>query len=133
MSTIQDVRDELETLLDPLDVQVYAFLPGAATLPAIVIGLPDRIVPAVSAAYWRLELPVYVVARSADPTAQETSLLETLVSAVDVLRDPDNRTGSSYVSLRVEDVTELFQITVGSVEAVSAQVNLELMIPNPTA
>lgn len=132
MSTIQDVRDELETLLAPTG-QVYAYLPGAAQLPATVIGLPDRIQPALTAAHWMLELPIYVVTRSARPESAESDLLEHLVSTIDILRDPANKTGSTYQTLRVVDVTELYQITVGTVEAMSAQVNLEILIVNPTS
>jgi hypothetical protein len=127
--TIQDVRSELSTLLDDLDAQSYDYLPGSAQLPAIVVGLPERIDHAATSGYWRIEIPVFAVTRSADPKAGETDLLDLVAQVVALLKS--NTTGTTWASLKVVDTTDLYQITVGTIEAHSASINLSLMIPAP--
>ena len=129
MSTIQSTRDELATVLAPLG-QVYSYLPGSAELPALVVGLPQRLNNSVSGAYWRVEIPIYVVVRSAVPAAAEAELLELVVAAVGLLEQ--NRTGTTYSSMRVVDTSDLYPITVGRIEAHSAQINTELMLTPTT-
>jgi|TARA_R110000744_G_scaffold13600_3_gene39446 hypothetical protein len=129
MSSIQAVRTELSTFLSTLG-QVYDYLPGSAQLPALVIGLPARVDHSVTTGYWRLDIPVYVITRSAEPLAGETELLDLVVDAVALLKA--NRTGTTFSTLKVVDTTDLYPITVGAIEAGSAQVNVELMIPVPT-
>jgi len=129
MSTLQEVRSELATLLATLG-QSYDYLPGSAQLPATVVGLPERIEHSVTSGYWRVELPVYVVTRSAAPLAGETALLDLVVQVVALLKA--NSQGTSWASLKVVDTTDLYPITVGTVEAQSASINVALMIPSPT-
>lgn len=130
MASIQAIRTEIAGLLDGLGAQTYDYLPGSAQLPALVVGLPDTLDPYVSNSYWLVDLPVYVVTRSAEPLSGETSLLDLVVTVVATLKA--NRTGVSYSSLRVVDITNLDPIEIGTVDAHSAQVNVSVMVPTPT-
>lgn len=130
MSSIQDVRTEIAGLLTGLGADTYDYLPGAAQLPAIVAGLPDRLDPYISSMYWLIDLPVYVVTRSAEPLAGETSLLDLIASTVAVLKN--NRTGNTFSTLRVVDVTSLDPIQIGTIDAHSAQINVSVMVSTPS-
>lgn len=130
MGAIQTARTELASLFAALDVSVYDYLPGSADLPAVVIGLPERIQHSVTIGYWRIDLPIYVVTRSGDPLSGETDLLDLIVTVVAVLKA--NRSGTSFSTLKVVDTTDLYQLNVGTVDASSASINVEMMIPNPT-
>jgi len=129
MSSIQEVRDELSTLLSAV-TQSYSYLPGSAQLPSVIIGLPDRIQHSITTSYWRLDLPVYCVTRSVVALDSETDLLDLVVQVVAALKGAT--TGTTYSSLKVVDTTDLYPITVGAIEANSAQVNVEIMILTPS-
>jgi hypothetical protein len=129
MSSIQEVRDELSTLLSAV-TQSYSYLPGSAQLPSVIIGLPDRIQHSITTSYWRLDLPVYCVTRSVVALDSETELLDLVVQVVAALKGAT--TGTTYSSLKVVDTTDLYPITVGAIEANSAQVNVEIMILTPS-
>lgn len=129
MGTIQDTRAEIATALEGLGAQTYAYIPGAAQLPGIVVGLPDRVNPTLTTGFWQLELPVFIVSRSASPLDGETTLLELMAATVQRLKE--TRSGTAFSTLRVVDVSELFEITVGTIEAHSCSVNLSVMLPSP--
>ena len=68
--------------------------------------------------------------RSAEPLAGETSLLDLVVTVVATLKE--NRSGTSFSSLRVVDITNLDPIEIGTIDAHSAQINVSVMVPTPT-
>lgn len=127
--TIQQVRSELSVALSTLGPETYDYLPGSANLPAIVVGLPDRIDHTVTRGYQRIELPVYVVAQSSTPVEGETAVLDLVAQVAASLKGLP--TGTSYVSLRVRDTTEIYPIEIGSTEVHSAKINTEIMIQTP--
>lgn len=127
--SVQAVRDEIADILSTV-AQTYSYLPGAAQIPSITVALPTRIDHTVTANYWRLDLPVVIVTRSADPHSGETALLELVTATVATLKA--NRTGDTFAALRVVESLDFFPITVGTIEAQSATVNIEVMIPTPT-
>lgn len=124
--TIQDARTEIAGYLAGLGAQEYDYIPGAAQLPGIVVGLPSSIDPSLTSELMEVALPVFVVTRSADPAAGESSLLE-LVLAVEA-RLGEHRMGTAYRTLRVEDITDFFPVAVGDVEAQSATVRTSVIL-----
>ena len=129
MGTVQDVRDEIATILSSV-AQTYSYLPGAAQIPSITVALPSRIDHTVTTNYWRLDIPVVIVTRSADPHSAETALLELVTAVVATLKA--NRSGTTFATLKVVETLDFFPITVGTIEAQSATVNVEVMINTPT-
>lgn len=129
MSAVQDLRGELASLVRVADlgVDVYDYLPGAAQLPAVVIGLPDRTDPTRTTGFREVELPVYVLTRSIDPKAGEIALLDLVDQVVQILKGQQR--GDYYSSLRVDSTSDYYQIAVGTIEADSAQINVAAMIP----
>jgi hypothetical protein len=124
----QAVRDELAEL-PALAVALpgwerYSTIPGHASLPALVVGLPERIEPGQM---WACRLPVYVLTRSADPAAAETAILTAAMAAAEVYRAAGP--GTTYRSCRVAELSEFVLLEVGTVEADAATVYLELLVP----
>jgi len=127
---LQAVRAELAHVLAAAfpDWSVYAYVPGAANLNSIVVGLPDSITPNVTGTFWRAIIPVYIVTGSAEPEAQETALLAAIPA---VVAAADGTRGVSFASARSTEVREFFDIQLGQSQALACSVMVELMIPNP--
>lgn len=129
MNNISATRTEVAAILAPL-AQTYDYEPGSAELPAFVVGMPERTEFYISSAYTRIELPVFVVCRSADPDAAEVSLLDLCFAGVDALRAV--KSGTAFSSMRVADGERLGYIPIGRTEAVAYQINLDIMVNPPT-
>lgn len=129
--SLTDVRNELAALIqaaavaDELAITAYASVPGAASLPAVIVGLPRRYIPRLSHGLRQVELPLYVVTTAADPASEESALLELVELVCPLLQGLQ---GTTFLSCRVPDVDQFFDVTVGAGAALSATVNAEITL-----
>lgn len=123
------IRSELGDLAADAGWNVYDNTPGSATLPAVVVGLPERVEPGPTVGYWTAQFPVYVLTRSADPAAGERSLLERAVELAAVYRNTPP--GTAYRTARFLEIRDFYDVTVGNTEANAATIVVEVLAPAP--
>lgn len=124
--TIQEARVELAELISAeTPATGYSSVPGAADMPAVIVGLPRRYVPVYTNGLRLVELPLYVVTTSADPESMEEELLELLELLCPLLA---GLKGSTFLSCRIPDVDQFYDVTVGTTSAISGTANAELIL-----
>jgi hypothetical protein len=121
---IQAVRSELAAAA-PSGWQGYDHLPGEAILPALVVSLPDRITLDGSFNLATVQLPLILVVPNQYTAEAEANVMAQAVAVAQAYR---GATGTTFRSCRVTGIDQFFTVTVGATEALSAHINLELLI-----
>lgn len=121
---LQAVRTELAAAA-PSGWEGYDHLPGEAVLPALVASLPDRITIDGSFNMATVELPLILVVPNQYTVEAEADLMARAVAVAQAYRGV---TGTAFRSCRVTSIDQFLTVTVGATEAMSAHVNLELLV-----
>lgn len=101
----------------------YDHLPGAAMLPALVVGLPDRIT-LKTASLFELELPLILVVATPYSPEGEGRLLTAAIEAAAAYK---GLTGDSFRSCTWTSIDRFVSVTVGRIAATAAHVNLTII------
>lgn len=121
---LEAVRSELAALA-PSGWTAYDYTPGAAVAPALVVGMPESITFDGSYNMAQVTIPVYVVEAPQFDKDAETRLMSGALTVSDSYRSV---TGTSFASCRVSGINSFIPQTIGTTEAVTATVYLELLI-----
>lgn len=127
---VDAIREELAVEARTAGWNVYAFTPGAANLPAVVVGVPERIAP-LSGALWQITIPVYVLNRSADPAAAESRMLTKAIELAAMFKAPPAVSPVAYRSRRMVELTDFYDVTVGTTEANACTITVEVLATAP--
>lgn len=120
---IQAIRTELAALA-PTGWEPYDRIPGAATLPALVVSMPDAVDVGASHGMARITIPVVLVIAGRYTAEAESKLMTAAVDTAAVYR---GISGTAFRSCRVTSISQFLHVTVDTTEALSATVNLELL------
>ena len=123
MSNLQEIRDEL-ALLVPAGFSTYSTLPSNANLPAVVIDLPESITFDGSLRFSTITMKVIVVIGTSFGPEVEAKLLFESMAIAKIFA---STSGSSYRSCMVQSIDSFYNITIGSKEALSASITLQLL------
>lgn len=125
MIPLQEVRDALAELA-PDGWHGYGTTPGDAQLPAMVVGLPNVLVPAEEGTYGfdTAEIPVFAAVRK----GHEAKLLEGVQVVADALDAASQSTHAAIAACRVASLTEFGDFKIAAVDVTAATVNLELLL-----
>lgn len=128
MMDVQSVREAIalpiETAMTPGHWNVYAFTPGAPSLPAVVVGLPESITPNRSAGLAEIEFPVFVLHTLNNDRATEAALFEMSLTVHTALSGAESQWWSS---LRVGPVEQFSQVAVGAAQAVGCRIPVNVL------
>jgi hypothetical protein len=116
------IRNELAALVDVDGFNAYSETLGSFDLDAVVVGVPVEDITIV-AGFYKVPIPVYVLATSAEPEAAEARIL---AAATDVIAQLEHTAGTAYQACRFTALQTGITITVGSVSADAAIVKFEL-------
>lgn len=121
---VQTVRAELAAVA-PAGWQGYAWLPGDADLPALVVALPDRITFDGSLRHNRLELSIMLLVPDRYEEQDEAKMLAAIAELVATYQTLE---GSWYGTCQVAAVDQFFSVTVGKTAALHARINLTVLV-----
>ncbi len=126
---IQAIRTELAGVTidagEHVSVTPYDHMPGVAQLPALVVGMPDRISPMSGlAGYYEIELPLVVCVPNPYTVEAEAQLMELALTVANHFR---GKRGTAFSTCTFVDIDQVLPVTVGKVEALSAQVHLIIL------
>lgn len=124
------IRSELGDLAAAAGWNVYDYTPGATSLPAVVVGMPDNVTPGPTAGFWSAQFPVYVLTRSADPATAERTILAQVVALAAVYRNTG--AGTAYRTIRLVEIRDFYDVTTGNTEANAGSIIVEIIAPAPT-
>jgi len=124
---LQAVRNELAPHA-PAGWQVYSHLPGDASLPALVVGLPDRVTFDGSLRHNKAEFSVMLLVPDRYEGSDERKLLDAVGSVAAAYQ---TLTGESFHGRpQVTVVDQFFSVTVGKTAALHARINLTVLVSN---
>lgn len=122
--TLTDARTELKGLAPP-GWAGYDYLPATGSLPCWVVGLPETVsfkdVPLGMSA---VRLPIYLCVGPILNRESEIKLLQQVMESAKSLPTK----GTSYKACVVDSVSEFSTRTIGTIEALSASIIIDLII-----
>lgn len=108
MSTLAELREDLRTSLEGLDIYTYAFLPGAAATPcAIVLAGSPYLEADQTFGSWVINLQVFLAAAKGDNGSETTQVDELIQKAIDAIHDYDSPLTDGWL---VEGVSQPFEL-----------------------
>lgn len=124
---VQAARTALAALA-PEGLEGYNHFPGSAELPAMVVGLPERIEPQNGTfRHLRVTLPIYVAIQGNVGVEYEQQLMTHVSSVVSALK---GATDGSFKALEIPEIRDFGLMVVGSSEVLAATVLVSLLILN---
>jgi hypothetical protein len=104
----------------------YGYEPGSASLPALVVSFDEATFDG-TLGFARVRFRVHLVVPPQFTAEAEAELFAQAVALRSVYH---GLVGTSFRSCRVERIRDFFTITVGSIDARSVSLDLELLVSN---
>lgn len=123
---VQAARTELAALA-PEGVKGYDYFPGSAELPAMVVGLPERIEFGRSMKQAEVTLPITVLVPGNAGVEAETNLMTKVVAVATAVR---SASPTHLIAPRITEIRDYGLRQIGSAQAFGAEVAVTFLLNN---